>query len=84
MYYNTVFFKLELLLSLTNKQSIREGRNGNTFKTANSSKHKSRINQNSDKKKKAKLDSTARTHFVPDDHKYPFRERKEILFKQQK
>ena len=41
-------------------------------------------NQNLDKKKKAKLDSTARTHFVPEDRKYPFKGWKVLSANQQK
>ena len=84
VYYIAVLSKLEILLSLTNKQGSREDQNVNAFKTVNSNKHKFWINKNSDKKKKAKPDSTARNHFVPEDHKYPFKEWKEFSADQQK
>jgi len=84
MYYNTIFSKLELLLSLTNKQGNREAWNVNAFKTGDSTNHKFRINQNLDKNKKIKPDSTTRTHVVLEDHNYPFKEWKGLSADQQK
>ena len=79
MYYNAVSSKLEILLSLTNKKINREDQKVNDFKRSGSSKYRFRTNHNSDKKKKTKPDSTTRTHFVPEDCKYSFKEWKVLL-----